>query len=92
MNNNWLVIPFQALNSFSMDIWVFRDYAIKYLVSAIWFLIGCHVRCSSLSIRRILLLSTDLCSILPVDVAERIWCLHVCHVGGSDRESGSFST
>nr|XP_033515619.1 uncharacterized protein LOC104110292 isoform X2 [Nicotiana tomentosiformis] len=26
------------------------------------------------------------------DVAERIWCLHVCHVGGSDRESGSFST
>lgn len=25
------------------------------------------------------------------DVAERIWCLHVCHVGGSDVESGSFS-
>ncbi|XP_070012327.1 uncharacterized protein [Nicotiana sylvestris] len=26
------------------------------------------------------------------DVAERIWCLHVCHVGGSDIESASFST
>ncbi|KAM3326216.1 hypothetical protein P3S67_001342 [Capsicum chacoense] len=25
------------------------------------------------------------------DVAERIWCLHVCHVGGSDVESGSSS-
>ncbi|XP_055813123.1 uncharacterized protein LOC129882722 isoform X2 [Solanum dulcamara] len=22
------------------------------------------------------------------DVAERIWCLHVCHIGGSDVESG----
>ncbi|XP_060180697.1 uncharacterized protein LOC132610421 [Lycium barbarum] len=25
------------------------------------------------------------------DVAERIWCLHVCHVGGSGVESSSFS-